>query len=66
MRFTDRRDRRLQSKFDTIDAEDAARAVRAGHANAIPKTADGAVDMIRTISGAKDVAGEAHKFTGSA
>ena len=40
---TDRRDRRLRGKSDTIDAENAARAVLAGHATAVPKTADGAV-----------------------
>lgn len=53
---TDRRDRRLRGKSDTLDAENAARAVLAGHATAIPKTADGAVEMIRTIKVAKDVA----------
>lgn len=53
---TDRRDRRLRGKSDTLDAENAARAVLAGHATAIPKTADGTVEMIRTIKVAKDVA----------
>ncbi len=53
---TDRRDRRLRGKSDTLDAENAARAVLAGHATAIPKSADGAVEMIRTIKVAKDVA----------
>ncbi len=53
---TDRRDRRLRGKSDTLDAENAARAVLAGHATAIPKAADGTVEMIRTIKVAKDVA----------
>jgi transposase len=38
---TDRRDRRLRGKSDTLDAENAARAVLAGNATAIPKSADG-------------------------
>jgi transposase len=53
---TDRRDRRLRGKSDFLDAENAARAVLAGHADAIPKSADGVVEMIRTIKVAKDVA----------
>ena len=53
---TDRRDRRLRGKSDTLDAENAAKAVLAGAATAIPKSADGAVEMIRTIKVAKDVA----------
>ncbi|WP_219811478.1 transposase [Microbacterium sp. CJ77] len=53
---TDRRDRRLRGKSDTIDAENAARAVLAGLATAIPKSADGTVEMIRQIKVAKDVA----------
>lgn len=53
---TDRRDRRLRGKSDTLDAENAARAVLSGHATAIPKTADGTVEMIRTVKVAKDVA----------
>ncbi|MDT5345693.1 MAG: transposase [Mycobacterium sp.] len=53
---TDRRDRRLRGKSDFLDAENAARAVFAGHASAVPKTADGVVEMIRTIKVAKDVA----------
>jgi transposase len=35
---TDRRDRRLRGKSDTLDAENAARAVLSGNATAIPKT----------------------------
>jgi len=46
---TDRRDRRLRGKSDTLDAENAARAVLAGHATAVPKTADGIVEMIRQV-----------------
>jgi transposase len=40
---TDRRDRRLRGKNDTIDAENAARAVLGGQATAVPKTNDGVV-----------------------
>jgi hypothetical protein len=53
---TDRRERRLRGKSDTLDAENAARAGLAGHANAIPKTNDGSVEMIRQIKIAKDTA----------
>ena len=53
---TDRRDRRLRGKSDTIDAENAARAVLNGQANAVPKSADGTVEMIRLVKVAKDVA----------
>ena len=53
---TDRRDRRLRGKSDTIDAENAARAVLSGQATATPKTADGTVEMIRQVKVAKDIA----------
>ncbi len=53
---TDRRDRRLRGKSDTLDAENAARSVLSGGATAIPKTNDGTVEMIRQIKVAKDVA----------
>lgn len=53
---TDRRDRRLRGKSDTIDVENAARAVLAGTATAVPKTSDGTVEMIRQVKVAKDVA----------
>jgi hypothetical protein len=53
---TDRRDRRLRGKSDTLDAENAARAGLAGHANAVPKTNDGTVEMLRQIKIAKDTA----------
>lgn len=52
----DRRVRQLRGKDDVIDAETAARAVLAGAVTAIPKTADGAVEMIRQIKIAKDAA----------
>lgn len=52
----DRRDRRLRGKSDTIDAENAARAVLAGLVHAIPKTGDGIVEMIRVTKVAKDIA----------
>ena len=50
----DRRMRRLVGKSDTLDAENAARAVLAGFATAEPKTADGAVEMIRQLKVAHD------------
>jgi transposase len=53
---TDRRDRRLRGKSDTLDAENAARAVLSGNATAVPKAAGGTVEMIRQIKVAKDVA----------
>jgi transposase len=53
---TDRRDRRLRGKSDTLDAENAARAGLAGHASAIPKTNDGTVETLRQIKIAKDTA----------
>jgi transposase len=53
---TDRRERRLNGKSDTLDAENAARAVLAGKASAIPKAADGVVEMLRQIKVAKDLA----------
>ena len=53
---TDRRDRRLRGKSDTIDAENAARAVLNGQASAVPKSADGTVEMIRLVKVATDVA----------
>lgn len=53
---SDRRDRRLRGKSDTLDAENAARAVLAGIAKAVPKSADGEVEMLRQVKVAKDVA----------
>lgn len=52
----DRRMRRLAGKSDTLDAENAARAVLAGFATAVPKTADGTVEMIRELKVAHDTA----------
>ncbi len=51
-----RQDRHRRGKSDLFDAENAARAVLAGQAEAIPKTADGAVEMIRHLKVAKDAA----------
>lgn len=52
----DRRARRRNGKTDTLDAEAAARAVLAGVAVAVPKSADGAAEMVREIKVAKDTA----------
>ena len=49
----DRRTRRAAGKSDPIDAETAARSVRAGPATAVPKTADGAVEMMRQLGGGR-------------
>lgn len=51
---TDRRDRRLRGKSDALDAENAARSVLAGKVSAVPKSADGIVEMIRVTKVAKD------------
>lgn len=55
----DRRGRRSNGKSDTLDAEAAARAVLGGQAVAIPKSADGAAEMIRQIKIARDTARKA-------
>ena len=52
----DRRTRRAAGKSDTIDAEVAARSVLAGQSTAIPKTADGAVEMMRQLKITRDTA----------
>ena len=52
----DRRTRRAAGKSDTIDAEVAARSVLAGQSTAIPKTADGAVEMMRQRKITRDTA----------
>ena len=52
----DRRTRRAAGKSDTIDAEVAARSVLAGQSTAIPKTADGAVEMMRQLTITRDTA----------
>ena len=52
----DRQTRHLRGKDDSIDAEAAARAVLSGAVTAVPKTADGTVEMIRQVKIAKDIA----------
>ena len=52
----DRRTRRTAGKSDTIDAEVAARSVLAGQSTVIPKTADGAVEMMRQLTITRDTA----------
>jgi transposase len=54
----DRRLRRMNGKSDTLNAENAARAVLAGSATATPKTADGEAEMIRQLKIAHDQAVE--------
>jgi transposase len=51
-----RQDRHRRGKSDPLDAENAARAVLARQAQAIPKNAEGLVEMIRHIKVAKDAA----------
>jgi transposase len=51
-----RQARRANGKSDTADAEIAARQVLAGVAKAVPKTADGQVEMIRQLKVARDTA----------
>ncbi len=52
----DRRDRRERGKSDPIDAENAARAVLAGTATGVPKSANGTSEVIREIKIARDTA----------
>jgi transposase len=52
----DRAARRKRGKSDAVDAEAAARAVLAGDATALPKTADGPVEIMRILKVAKDSA----------
>jgi transposase len=52
----DRRKRRNNGKSDTIDAETAARSVLSGIAISVPKTANGASEMVRQIKIARDTA----------
>ena len=54
----DRRLRRMNGKSDTLDAQNAARAVLAGFATAVPKSADGEAEMIRELKIAHDQAVE--------
>lgn len=51
-----RGDRRANGKSDPLDADLAARSVLAGTAAAVPKAADGSVEMIRQIKIARDTA----------
>ena len=60
----DRRTRRAAGKSDTIDAEVAARSLLAGQSTAIPKTADGAVEMIRQLKITRDTAMKARTTAG--
>ena len=55
----DRRLRRAAGKSDTIDAEAAARSVLTGQSTEIPKTADGAVEIMRQLKVALDTAVQA-------
>ena len=48
-----RSSRRNLEKSDSSDAEAAARAVLAGEASGVPKSADGRVEMIRTLRAAR-------------
>jgi transposase len=48
-----RRSRRSVEKSDPSDAEAAARAVLAGEASGVPKSADGRVEMIRALHAAR-------------
>jgi len=48
-----RSSRRNLQKSDPSDAEAAARAVLAGEASGVPKSADGTVEMIRTLRSAR-------------
>lgn len=52
----DRKLRRRKGKTDLVDAEAAARAVLAGTATTLPKTADGPVEMIRVLHIARETA----------
>jgi hypothetical protein len=49
----DRSRRRLRGKSDPTDAENAARVVLAGDANAIPKTQSGVVEAMRAVTMAR-------------
>lgn len=52
----DRRLRRLNGKSDTLDAENAARAVLSGAATATPKAASGTAEMVRQLKVSYDTA----------
>ena len=52
--------RRRRGKTDAVDAEAAARAVLCGEATAAPKSADGCVEAVRTLTVARRSAVKAH------
>ena len=52
----DRATRYRKGKIDPTDAESAARSVLAGVADAIPKSGEGEVEMIRMLKSTKDSA----------
>jgi transposase len=57
----DRRARRFNGKSDTLDAENAARAVLAGERTSAPKHRDGAVEALRTLRVARTSAVKARR-----
>ncbi len=61
----DRSARHRKGNSDPTDAEMAARAVFAGVADAIPKSGEGAVEMIRMLKTAKDSAVKARTQAGN-
>ena len=60
-----RQTRRRRGKTDTVDAEAAARAALSGEAVAVPKSADGCVEAIRTLSVARRSAVKARTVAGN-
>ena len=60
-----RQTRRRRGKSDTVDAEAAARAALSGEAVAVPKSADGCVEAIRTLSVARRCAVKARTVAGN-
>jgi transposase len=62
----DRRTRHRRGKSDSVDAEAAARAVLAGTATAQPKAGTGAVEMVRTLRVARQLAIKARTQAASA
>lgn len=57
----DRRARRFNGKSDTLDAENAARAVLSGERTSTPKHRDGAVEALRTLRVARTSAVKARR-----
>ena len=60
-----RQTRRRRGKTDTVDAEAAARAALSGEAAAVPKSGDGCVEAIRTLSVARRSAVKARTVAGN-